>query len=632
MDDGQWKMRGENVLSVFNSPLSVDMKRSWFPILIVAAVLGLLTLFLGLQYQWLSQASDAERERMQKRVEADTVRFAEDFNREIQSAYFNFQIDAGSWKRGDWSEFNERYDYWKGKTAYPELIREFVFLKADDNAVPLKYNSEERVFESTAITAELSDLKARLRDASTFKNFYEDAFALAMPVYEGEKRIEKIVLRSANSEERPVVQMPQKFGYLVILLDRSTVSGRILHDLNQKYFPAGDYHVVVTDKSGRLIFQTQRGITAPDATASLLDLSPDNLLFFAGRDAIPRSEGGQRRDVVVNQRVESHTFSQIETESGEKKSSTFKIELQPRTKSLAGEKRKPRTMIASKTSNDDLWNLQVQHAAGSIDSYITGERNKSFLIGLGVYVLLVGSILAIVISALRSKRFAQRQIDFVSSVSHEFRTPLAVIYSAGENLADGVAKDESQISKYGNLIKGEGKKLSGMVEQILEFAGANSGRKKYNFAQTDVAAVVQNALAECKSVLEEMKFEVETNIAAGLPAINADGDALSTAIQNLILNSTKYGNGSNWLRVSAENGGGKIKISVEDRGIGIASRDLKQIFEPFYRSKEVVDAQIHGNGLGLSLVKEIAEAHGGKASVESRHGAGSRFVIELPQG
>jgi signal transduction histidine kinase len=238
----------------------------------------------------------------------------------------------------------------------------------------------------------------------------------------------------------------------------------------------------------------------------------------------------------------------------------------------------------------------------------------------------------IFLSAQRAKRLAQRQLDFVSSVSHEFRTPLAVIYSAGENLADGVAKEETQVSRYGNLIKGEGKKLTAMVEQILDFAGANSGKKRYDLRAADVGEIIENALAECQPLIAEKGIAVEREIAENLPPLIVDKNALSRAIQNLIGNAVKYSNGGKWMKISAKNGGGKIKIAVEDSGIGISAKDLTHILEPFYRAKAVVDEQIHGNGLGLSLVKQIVDAHKGNVKIESELGKGSKFTIELPQG
>ena len=600
------------------------MKRSWFSALLIGGVMVLLTLFLGLQYKWLSEVSEAERERMQKRVETDANRFAEDFDREMQAAYYNFQTGAGGWKTSDWNEFNERYDFWKQRTAYPELIRGIYFFAKQPDAKPLKYDADKRAFEPTETNAELENLHSRFVEDSNPRSVYDDAFAMVLPIYEGHKRIEHIVLRRADHEVPPDMQMPEEFGWLVILLDEPTIKTRVLPDLAIKYFPENDYKLAVVDKADQTVFATQ-DITAADTSAKMFNMSPDNLFFFASREAMPKMMAEHKAGVVIDQRVESRTFTRSAKINGEP--STYDLEIQQ-----PSEKGKLRTsLIASTGSDREPWTLRVQHTAGSIDAFVRNERNKSFMLGLGIYLLLVGGIIAILLSAMRSKHFAQRQIDFVSSVSHEFRTPLAVIYSAGENLADGVATEDRQVARYGELIKGEGKKLSGMVEQILEFAGANSGKQKYSFSSVDVADVIQDALNECGPLIESGGFTVETDLQIDLPNIAADKTALSSAIQNLIANSIKYSNGSAWIKVSATNGGGKIKIAVEDKGIGVSGAELRQIFEPFYRAKEVVDAQISGNGLGLNLVKTIVEAHGGKVSVESTPGTGSIFTIELPQ-
>jgi signal transduction histidine kinase len=600
------------------------MKRSWFSFLIVGGVLALLTLFLGLQYKWLSEVSEAARERMQKRVETDSRRFAEDFDREMQAAYYNFQTGAHVWKTAEWDEFNARYDFWKERTAYPELIRDIYFFPKENGEKPLKYDPAKRAFETAETSPDLEELRKQFVDETNTRTVYDDEFAMVLPIYNDERRIEQIVVKRTDHEGPAVMHMPEKFGWLVIRLDEPTIKERVLPDLAAKYFPENDYKVAVVNKSDQTEFATQE-ITGKDAEAKMFDMSPDNLLFFGNREALPKTMGERRSGIVIDQKIESHTFTRTESING--KGGSFDIQVQQ-----PGERGKLRTaMIATAGASGAPWTLRVQHVAGSIDSFVRSERNKSFALGLGVYLLLVGGILAIVLSSVRSRRYAQRQIDFVSSVSHEFRTPLAVIYTAGENLADGVAKEGGQVARYGELIKGEGKKLSGMVEQILEFAGANSGKQKYSFASVDVEDVINDALSECGPLIDSTGFTVDTDLTTDLPKISADKAALSSAIQNLIANSVKYSNGSSWIKVSAANGGGRVKIVIEDKGIGISPAEQRQIFEPFYRSKQVVDAQISGNGLGLNLVRKIVEAHGGKVSVESTVGAGSKFTIELPQ-
>src|SRR5262245_6545557 len=251
-----------------------------------------------------------------------------------------------------------------------------------------------------------------------------------------------------------------------------------------------------------------------------------------------------------------------------------------------------------------------------------------------ILAILAASIALMARSARRAQRLARREVDFVAGVSHELRTPLAVIKSAAWSLTRGVIRDEDQIKRYSELIGEESDRLIEMIEQALEFAGARSGRTKLELQPVRVHEIIDDVLAASQPLFGEKGFQVEREIANDLPRVMADSQALSRALRNLIDNAMKYSGESRWIRVRAQaTGGGKkaeVRISVIDRGLGIPTEELKYIFEPFWRGYKAVSAQVHGNGLGLNLVRTIIKAHGGGVSVQSEPGRGSSFTLTMP--
>jgi signal transduction histidine kinase len=255
-------------------------------------------------------------------------------------------------------------------------------------------------------------------------------------------------------------------------------------------------------------------------------------------------------------------------------------------------------------------------------------------VSVAILALLSSAVTVLVVSTRRAQRLARQQMDFVAGVSHELKTPLTAMRSAGQNLADGIVDSPEKVRKYGALIEREGRRLTEMVGRVLTFAGIQSGSQAFQFQAVSVEELVEGVLADCRWVLEERKVQLEKNVAPDLPEVHGDAAALRQAIANLIDNALKYGGGSKWIgleaRTAASSDGGEIVVSVADRGIGIGRSDLPHLFDPFFRSSDPSAAGTSGSGLGLAVVRGIVTAHGGKVTVESAPGKGSTFSIHLP--
>ena len=286
---------------------------------------------------------------------------------------------------------------------------------------------------------------------------------------------------------------------------------------------------------------------------------------------------------------------------------------------------------------DEVKRLYDEQASEELARVRASSRRSIIkLISVVCFTLLFAtfSVWAIQRSRMQSAvQLAKLQMDFVASISHELRTPLAVIRSAAENIADGVVGSKEQLAKYGAVIRNQSRQVTELVNQILLYAASHDRRKRYVMQPLSVSQIVASVVEKTSELVREAGFVVEQQVDPNLPPVMGDLAALSRCLQNLVGNAVKYGGSARWVGIYAKLENTKrqeIAISVQDRGMGIDKSEVAHIFEPFYRSPAVSAAQIHGTGLGLPLSLSIAEAMGGKLTVQSKLGAGSTFTLHLP--
>lgn len=617
--------------------------------LVAAALLGLIALLATLQYRWLGQVSDAERERMKTNLAGRATAFAQDFDREITRAYLLFQLDPLNGETHVAAHVAQRFESWQASSRFPRLLKDVYVVSRGQGDVALqRLKPSTRLIEPTDWPAMLHPIRTALTPAPVTEVSPEETIVMRTMPSSLWESIPAIVVPAPTVVFNTTRQVrllgnaagdmkiaPAAMSYVILVLDRDYMSGEMIPSLAEQHFRGAsdgiDYQMaVVSADDGGPIFTTSETFrptpaTEADASAALFQV---RLQEFGAMVSEVR-----RFTSFISTRIETQRRREGSPAAVAFRDAPWSIMLQHGSPADKRAIETGMTMAAGSRvalRSAERWRLVVKHPAGSLETAVSNARRRNLLVSSGILAMLCVSVGFLVVSTRRAQDLARQQMEFVAAVSHELRTPLAVIRSAADNLAEGVVHEDTQVRKYGALVRGEGRRLSEMVEQILELAGIHSGQRGFALAPIPVMPLLREVVSMSSTLIEEAGMVVEYDVPDALPPVLGDQHALRRVFQNLLGNAIKYGADGRWIGLTARSTGREVLVTVADRGIGIEPAEQARIFEPFYRAPGAIAAQIQGAGLGLSLVQRIVEAHGGRITVRSAPGDGSEFVVHLP--
>lgn len=581
--------------------------------LISTAALTLLLIILAIfQYYWLGQLSDAEKIRMKTNLQTSAERFAEEFDREFTKIYTTFSEINLNAKKNNAELLKQTLANWKNNSDFQKLVSNIY-------AVNILPTQQIQFYNLDTNEVKLNKVKWPGKLMFLKKYFNQD--------------LENIFFRSITLTHGPILKpvpmvvviqpseiILERFtedctdNWLVlIVLDEEVLMNQFISALVKKYFYMDNqlkYNLLIhkQGKNSEELYKSNEQLkisdfSEPDASANLGTWRTRNMVIASAQYVSDKSE------LKISKKLE------------EEKSLSIKIFTGDSSKEIESSK----YLIAKM----DRWELLVNHIDGSLESIVKQTRLKNLLISYFILIILGTGIILALIYARRIQKIGQQQLEFVAGVTHELRTPLAVIQSAGENIVDGIVNSKDQYKKYGNLIRDEGRRLSKMVEQVLDYAGIQSRKNNDNFKKLDLKELIIEVGNKFKNT---SNINVEFKNAENIFSIKGDKKALETAISNILDNSLKYCEKKPQIGIEVDNISkiGFCNIKIKDNGFGIPQNEMGELFEPFFRGKVATERTIPGSGLGLSLVKGIIENHGGSINIQSPADEGCIFIISLP--
>lgn len=541
------------------------------------AICATLAILLGvvawMQYRWSKRVVTADLQREREHIDLSASLFASRFNRNIADTVSFLQNDAQT--------------AWTTNTplpALPKLVKELYLVDASAQQPRISRANNSGRFTAVATPDWMPPGEGCAATVS------QQPLAITTPLFQ--PAVEK------TKQGRSLFRISRANHCFIALLDEEFIRTTLIPKLLQESFGRSsmddyDFAIVPRHRDAQRIYGPR---ITPDFRRPFFSVSLRTLPPMPRR---PTNAPTPRARIV--QRF------QIETESPGA----------PGLPSLPG---------------DNIWELQVAHHGLPLAASFRHERRVELLLVVAAEFLLGASIMLLVISAHRMQRAAEQRMQFVAAVSHELRTPVSSISMLSRNQADGLVSGADKVVQYGELIHQQSRRLSEMIEQTLQYAGIHSNLGTKTRTPIHIATIISTALTAHNDELTRAQIQVEQNIPNNLPVIHGDANLIRIAIDNLLSNAIKYAASGRWIGIHAEYSASNraILVHISDRGPGIETNDLEHLFQPFYRGHAAAETNIPGSGIGLSLVRSAAEAHGGSITVESTPGQGSTFTLRIP--
>ncbi|MGE5198332.1 MAG: sensor histidine kinase [Rhodospirillaceae bacterium] len=275
----------------------------------------------------------------------------------------------------------------------------------------------------------------------------------------------------------------------------------------------------------------------------------------------------------------------------------------------------------------EMW--EAAAGAGSdpaLSEAVVGGSRTLAIAGAATGVFVLGLVLTVRASQARA-RLADLRSDFVSSVTHELKTPITAIRAAGDTMARGRVSGPEALKEYSQIVVEESKRLARLIDNLLAYARITDVTEAYTFTALDTRALLDDVEGGFRVALEHGGFDAAIDVPPGIPAIRGDRSACLLLFDNLVDNAIRYSQDERWIRVSARRSGSRVAVSVADHGMGIPADQLDQVTRKFFRGR---NARSGGSGLGLAIASRIAADHGGSLNVDSIEGAGTTVTVTLP--